>query len=131
MNIFCPHCHSSTIRKNGSIHTGKQKYECLSCHKQFVEDPQNKIIPDDIYNMRKKIFPLNTPTSKEMFWLRTTFEKYFPHDECVKTVPFYKSIACSTDYALEWDDSFKNNIDDSGRAVLGIHKHGRQLAGVL
>jgi len=46
---------------------------------------------------------------------------------CVKTVPFYKSIACSTDYALEWDESFKSNQDDSGRAVLGIHKYGRQV----
>lgn len=47
MNIFCSHSQSSTIRKNGSIHSWKQKYECLSCHKQFVEDPQNKILPDD------------------------------------------------------------------------------------
>jgi len=96
-----------------------------------IQDHVNKIIPDDIYNMRKKIFPLNTPTSKEMFWFRTTFEKHFPSDECVKTVPFYKSIACSTDFAFEWDDSFKNNPDDSGRAVLGIHKYGRQLAGTV
>lgn len=47
MNISCPHCHAHTIRKNGSIHTGKQKYECLACRRQFVENPQNKIIPDD------------------------------------------------------------------------------------
>lgn len=47
MNISCPNCHSCTIRKNGSIHTGKQKYECLSCRKQFIENPQNKIISDD------------------------------------------------------------------------------------
>ncbi|MGL4539457.1 MAG: IS1/IS1595 family N-terminal zinc-binding domain-containing protein [Candidatus Rhabdochlamydia sp.] len=31
-------------KKNGSIHTGKQKYQCVSCNKQFVENPQNKII---------------------------------------------------------------------------------------
>lgn len=47
MDISCPHCKSRTVRKNGSVHSGKQKYECLSCRKQFVEDPQNKIIPDD------------------------------------------------------------------------------------
>ena len=46
MNISCSHCRSNTIRKNGLIHSGKQKYECLACHRQFVEDPQNKIIPD-------------------------------------------------------------------------------------
>lgn len=47
MKISCPRCDSSAIRKNGSTHSGKQKYECLSCGKQFVEDPQNKIIPDE------------------------------------------------------------------------------------
>ena len=47
MNISCPNCRSLTIRKNGSIHNGKQKYQCLSCLKQFVKDPENKTIPKD------------------------------------------------------------------------------------
>lgn len=47
MDIACSHCHSSAVRKNGSIHSGKQKYECLCCRKQFVENPQNKLISDD------------------------------------------------------------------------------------
>jgi transposase-like protein len=47
MDISCPHCHSQTVRKNGTIHTGKQKYECLACNRQFVSNPQNKIIPDE------------------------------------------------------------------------------------
>jgi DNA-directed RNA polymerase subunit RPC12/RpoP len=46
MNIHCPHCQSLAVRKNGSIHNGKQKYQCLSCGKQFVEAPENKVIPD-------------------------------------------------------------------------------------
>ena len=46
MNISCPNCCSHTIRRNGSIHTGKQKYQCVACNKQFVENPQNKIIPE-------------------------------------------------------------------------------------
>lgn len=45
MDISCPNCNSQAIRKNGSIHTGKQKYECLLCKRQFVENPENKIIP--------------------------------------------------------------------------------------
>ena len=47
MNIACPHCHALIARKNGSTHNGKQKYQCISCSKQFVEDPQNKLIPQD------------------------------------------------------------------------------------
>ena len=56
MNISCPHCHAKTIRKNGSIHSGKQKYECLSCRKQFIENPDNKIIPDDTKERIRRSF---------------------------------------------------------------------------
>ena len=38
----CPRCYSQDIVKNGSIHTGKQKYACKDCGRQFVENPQNK-----------------------------------------------------------------------------------------
>lgn len=41
---------------------------------------------------------------------------------CALTVAYEKSIACSTAKALEWDESFKNNTDESGRAILGIHE---------
>ena len=47
MNIACPHCHSLITRKNGSTSNGKQKYQCVSCLKQFIENPQNKIIPEE------------------------------------------------------------------------------------
>ncbi len=43
MSLKCPKCQSGVIKKNGTIHNGKQKYECLSCHRQFVENPENKI----------------------------------------------------------------------------------------
>jgi len=54
--------------------------------------------------------------------LRLLFDSYFPDDNSAKTVPHNKSIACSTEAALEWDVSFKNNADESGRSVLGVHK---------
>ncbi|WP_420885361.1 transposase-like zinc-binding domain-containing protein [Candidatus Protochlamydia naegleriophila] len=44
IKICCTQCQSQTVGKNGSIHSGKQKYKCLACHKEFVEEPQNKII---------------------------------------------------------------------------------------
>ena len=47
MPIKCPKCQSGVIKKNGTIHNGKQKYECLSCHRQFVENPENKVVSDD------------------------------------------------------------------------------------
>lgn len=45
----------------------------------------------------------------------------FINFSAVLTVPFAKSIACSTEAALEWDESFKTNTDESGRSVLGVH----------
>lgn len=37
------------------------------------------------------------------------------------TVPGGASIACSTAKAVEWDAAWKNNLDPSGRAALGVH----------
>ena len=42
----CPSCHSSSIKKNGHIHSGKQNHRCLYCGRQFVLNPQNKIIDE-------------------------------------------------------------------------------------
>jgi transposase-like protein len=43
----CPNCHSADVIKNGSIHTGTQKYACKACGRQFVQDPQFRVISDD------------------------------------------------------------------------------------
>jgi IS1 family transposase/transposase-like protein len=45
----CPRCHSEAIVRNGHIHTGKQKYACKECSRQFVENPRNRnqAIPAD------------------------------------------------------------------------------------
>ena len=47
--------------------------------------------------------------------------KYFSSDEAALTVPSVPSIACSSEIAIEWDKSFKNINDPSGRAVTGVH----------
>lgn len=40
----CPKCTSARSVKNGRIHTGKQRYKCLQCGRQFVEQPALKVI---------------------------------------------------------------------------------------
>jgi len=74
---------------------------------------------------------LNTPLNKEQFWYRQLFHNFFPSDEAALTVPFNLSIACSTEKALEWDQNFKNNLDESGRAVLGVHSKSESLIGTF
>jgi len=66
-------------------------------------------------------FPIHTPQNKEEYHYRTIFESHFPSDAAAKTVPSVPSVACSTPIALEWDESFKNMNDPSGRAVKSVH----------
>ncbi len=40
----CPLCASSRTVKNGHIHNGKQRFKCHECGRQFVEQPQKKMI---------------------------------------------------------------------------------------
>ena len=67
-------------------------------------------------------FPHNTPATKEAFFYRSIFERYFPGEACAATVPGGKSIACSSPAALAWDPAFAAAADPSGRAVRGIHQ---------
>lgn len=67
-------------------------------------------------------FPINPPMSKEEYWYRSMFEEHFPSVSAAQTVPSVPSVACSTAVALEWDASFKNKVDPSGRAVQSVHE---------
>ncbi len=51
----CPECNSKNFTKNGSIHNGKQKYNCKDCGRQFVENPQNKVIPQETWDIADKL----------------------------------------------------------------------------
>ncbi|MEM1367217.1 MAG: IS1 family transposase, partial [Cyanobacteria bacterium P01_H01_bin.15] len=42
--LKCPRCHSSKIVKNGFIHNRKQNHICTECGRQFVANPQQKLI---------------------------------------------------------------------------------------
>ena len=66
-------------------------------------------------------FPINPPMNKEEYCYRSIFEEHFPSESAARSVPSVPSVACSSAVALEWDASFKNMNDPSGRAVSGIH----------
>jgi len=66
-------------------------------------------------------FPVNTPDNKEGYYYRTVFEDKYPLASAADCVIGGKSVACSTEEALAWDESFRNNADPSGRAVLSVH----------
>ena len=66
-------------------------------------------------------FPINPPKNKEEYYYRSIFEEHFPSESAARSVPSEASVACSTAVALEWDASFQNMNDPSGRAVKGVH----------
>ena len=69
-------------------------------------------------------FPINPPATKEAYFYRTLFEEHFPTAAAAATVPGGKSVACSTEKALEWDARLQSVVDPSGRAVTQVHKDG-------
>lgn len=80
-----------------------------------------KKVTDKQMERASERFPVNPPMSKEEYWYRTIFEGHFPSASAARTVPSVPSVACSTAVALEWDASFKNKMDPSGRAVKAVH----------
>lgn len=66
-------------------------------------------------------FPIGTPMTKEAYVYRAIFDELFPLASAAACVPTGPSVACSTPTAIEWDETFRNNADPSGRAVAGVH----------
>jgi asparagine synthase (glutamine-hydrolysing) len=93
-------------------------YDWIDTLKELVE---TSVSDAQLTNAKYK-FPMQTPTSKEEFYYRSIFEEFYPSDAAALTVPSVPSVACSTPIALEWDASFKNMNDPSGRAVAKVHE---------
>lgn len=79
----CPYCGSTDILKNGSTHHKKPKFLCKSCRRQFIENPQKKVI---------------TPASQ------LTVEKL------LKERISLRGIARALEISLSWIQTFVNNL---------------------
>ena len=95
-------------------------YSWIDTLKKTVEEN----ISDNVIKNAHFRFPAQTPQNKEEFYYREIFEDHFPSDGAALSVPSVPSVACSTPIALEWDETFKNQNDPSGRAVTKVHDQG-------
>ncbi|KAF8411472.1 hypothetical protein HHK36_004023 [Tetracentron sinense] len=86
-----------------------------------LKDHANEHVADAMLTNAHFIYPENTPTTKEAYYYRTIFERFFPKNSARLTVPGGPSVACSTAKAVEWDAAWSKNPDPSGRAALGVH----------
>jgi asparagine synthase (glutamine-hydrolysing) len=63
----------------------------------------NSQVSDAEFAKAAVLFPHNTPATKEAFYFRTIFEKFYPQKSAIKTV-------------LKWVPKWQANTDPSGRA---------------
>ncbi|KAL5723711.1 asparagine synthase (glutamine-hydrolyzing) [Ranunculus cassubicifolius] len=94
-----------------------------------LKDHANEHVSDGMLANASFVYPENTPTTKEAYYYRTIFERFFPKNAARSTVPGGPSVACSTAKAIEWDASWSKNLDPSGRAALGVHADAYKEAG--
>ncbi|CAA9987973.1 asparagine synthetase, putative [Plasmodium knowlesi strain H] len=101
-------------------------YNWIDGLKEYAESK----ISDIQFSRAPFLFPYNTPKTKEAYLYRCIFSECFPEQCAQESVPEGSSIACSSSKAIEWDASFKQNSDQSGRSVLGVHHSAKQFSDV-
>lgn len=98
-------------------------YSWIDALRDYAEEQ----VSDRKFAERADRFPVNTPVTKEAYLYREIFEDIFKLPSAVKTVPYGKSVACSTETAIAWDEKFKNMADPSGRAVTDVHDQAYEM----
>ncbi|NPA44459.1 MAG: asparagine synthase B [Chlorobi bacterium] len=68
----------------------------------------NKAVSNHEFAQAKKMFPYNTPTTKEAFYFRKIFEKFYPQQPAIKSVE-------------KWIPKWQKSEDPSGR-VCEVHE---------
>lgn len=86
-----------------------------------LKEHASRTISDQQFKMAPVIYSYNTPATKEAYLYRTIFDSIFHKESCAQTVPSGASIACSTEAALKWDQSWSQQADPSGRAIRDVH----------
>lgn len=98
-------------------------YSWIDALRDYAEEK----VSDRKFAEREVRFPVNTPLTKEAYLYREIFEDLFKLPSAVKTVPYGKSVACSTPTAIAWDAKFAKMNDPSGRAVTDVHEEAYEM----
>ena len=130
----CPACESTNIIKNGTIHNGKQKYQCKDCGRQFVENPQNKIIPAKTWELVDKLLLEKIPiagisrvTGISEPWLQRYINRKY--ENTPREISIVKKKGSLT---IECDEmwSFVGNKGNKQWVWLAIDVESREVVGV-
>lgn len=55
MNLICPNCQSTSLKKNGHTHYGKQNHKCNDCGRQFVENGDAWFVSEETKSLIDKL----------------------------------------------------------------------------
>ncbi len=132
--MTCPQCGSERMIKNGSIHTGTQKYLCKACHRQFVEHPKQKTIAQETWDLVDTLLLEKIPlagisrvTGMSEQWLQTYVNaKYKNIAREVTVFPQQKGPL-----TIECDEmwSFVGKKDNTQWIWLAINRETRKIIG--
>jgi insertion element IS1 protein InsB len=94
----CPRCGSSHIIKNGHIHTGKPKFACKDCGRQFVENPvwkpisaETKALIDKLLLERVSLAGIVRVTGVSAQWLQDYVNAKYAMVPQVTLIPAQKN----------------------------------------
>ena len=136
----CSKCQSENVKKNGHIHNGKQNYRCNDCGRQFVENPENKVISSDQRRLIKKLLlerlslrGICRVMGVSLVWLLQFFRQItddIPDDMGIKK-PEKSKITIEIDEMWSFVGNKGNKqwiwlaIDRVTKQIIGFHVGGR------
>jgi transposase-like protein len=79
-DLYCPHCHSKRIKKNGKKHKGKQNYRCKDCGRPFIAEQERTYngCPAGIEELVKRMFVRGSGIRDISFVLLISIKKVLP-----------------------------------------------------
>jgi insertion element IS1 protein InsB len=96
----CPRCQGSQVVKNGTIHSGKPKWKCKACGRQFVATVEQRRIPaetkvlvDKLLLERISLAGIVRTTGVSARWLQYYVNKKYEHQPRSVTVSGQKGGA--------------------------------------
>jgi len=130
----CPVCGSEHLIKNGSVHNGKPKYQCKSCGRQFVINPTNSPVSQEIKQLidrllleRISLRGIARVTQVSWSWLQD-----YVNQKLARTAPQVKvpgkplgKLIIECDEMWSFVDSKKNEI----YIWLAIDRDSRKIVG--
>lgn len=139
----CPNCQSSDVVKNGHTRHGKQNYKCRDCRRQFVENPQWRMISEETKGIIDRLLLEKLPLAgiaralqiSELWVQQYVNQKYKQVEQEVQVRPKPKRrLTVQMDELWSFVDSKGEQqwvwlaIDASTREIVGCHIGDRSAA---